>query len=341
MITLPPPEMITEVVREWVPDPNMYRGAEILPLDSTSWNNSPTVISWDIKEAVGGMTQAYELGADFKAVKLGKVKTKRMGTAYWGEFTRLTQKEFLHIRNLGPRDRERAAEELVMDAVMNLRHRLEALMEWLRWQAMTGNLSFTDYSGTTEAVDYEVPAGHKVTAPIPWDQTGSADPIKDLQDWILLYRGTGFRPWRYYMNTKTANYLSRNDRLLQMLQGSGQVGDLSPGNVGGFLLRMAGLPGEFVIYDEGYIDDNQTFQLFVPDGKVFIVGQGQDLMGRRGAFASTPNIWNGGIENASGGEFVLYEDHLGEAKAYVDIFMGIFGLPVIYLPKFVIYASVF
>jgi hypothetical protein len=89
------------------------------------------------------------------------------------------------------------------------------------------------------------------------------------------------------------------------------------------------------IYDEGYYDDNNKFNLFLPNGKVVIVGkrpQGQ----RIGEYIKTINAVN---PNRAPGSYSFVKDLTGNAPdgsrivpPRLEVHQGHNGGPVIYYP---------
>ena len=339
-ITWPEPQLITEVISEFQPDPSRYMGLSMCPMDTTSHNNSPKIISWDILGAGGGMTQAHSLGANPRMVKQTSLKTKTMRTAYWKEFIRLDEDDLLSVRNVGPKFQERAAEMLVMKSVNRLDNRLFTRMEWLIWQMFSGTLTLNE-NGVVRTINYAIPAGNMVTAAPLWSSIATANPVRDIQDWAKKFSDIGTVLDVVKINLATAILLSQNTTVQALVQNHSTVLQIGVYNVGQLIMTLAGVPGRIEIYDEGYLDDSLTFTRFIPNGKAYLFAKQVPDQGPFCKFISTPSLYNGGINGATGGRFVRTKDETENIhKAFYDVMMGLYGLPVMYHPEWVIVATV-
>lgn len=339
-VVWPTPELITEVISEFQPDPSKYIGLSLAPLNTNSWNNSPRTITWDILGAGGGMTSAHALGTNPSMVKMTALKTKAMKTAYWKEFLRLDEADLLEVRNVGPKFRERAAEMLIMNAVNRLDNRLFTRMEWLIWQMFSGTLTLNE-KGVVRTIDYEVPAGNKVTASPLWTSPSTADPVKDIQTWSQLFSDMGTEIDVIYINLNTAIQLSQNSKVQTLVRNYSTVLQIGAANVGALIMQLAGVPGRIEIYDRGYKNDSLAFTRFIPNTTAFIFARQVQEEGKFAEFASTPTLYNGGVSGATGGRFMRADDQTDNImKQHYDVMMGIYGLPVMYHPEWVIVATI-
>lgn len=339
-IVFPDPQLITEVISEFQLDHTQFKGLSMCPMNTTKWNNSPKVISWDIMGASGGMTYPHALGSNPRMVKQAGMKTKSMRTAYWKEFIRLDEVDLLEVRNVGPKFMERAAELLIMRSVTRLEMRLFTRMEWLIWQMFTGTLTLNEL-GVLRTIDYEIPAGNKITVSPLWSVPTTATPISDLQNVAKLASDIGTEIDVIIMNYATAINLSQNTSVQALVKNYSTVLQIGANNVGPLIMTLAGIPGRIEIYDKGYKNDALTYTRFVPNGKVFIFLKHQPDQGPFAEFASTPSLYNGGINGATGGRFMRSKDETDNIhKAYYDIMMGIYGLPVMYHPEWVVILTV-
>ena len=334
-IVYPDPQLITEVISEFQPDPAEYMGLSKCPMETTAYNSSPKVISWDILGPGGGMTQPHALGTNPRMVKQTALKTKSMKTAYWKEFIRLDEADLLEVRNVGPRFQERAAETLVMRSVNRLDNRLFTRMEWLVWQMFNGTLSLNE-NGIIRTIDYEIPAGNQITVATLWSNPAS-DPISDIQGFAQVFSNLGTEIDEIWINMQTAINLCKNTILRDLVRQSSNVTRIGVGNVGALLMELAGVPGRIVIYDKGYLNDSLTFTRFIPNGRAHVFARQVASQGKFCEFACTPSLYNGGISGATGGRFVRTLDKTDDIhKAYYDIMMGLYGLPVMFHPEWVL-----
>lgn len=295
-------------------------------------------IEYDVLYSSFGMTQAHQIGTNPKTVQLPKQETKRTGTAYWKETLRLDEEKLLYARDAGTLN-QRAGRELVVQAGLQLDTRLEVRLEWLVWQALIAGTITINENDVKYSVDFKLGTKTDISgAANKWTAFDKSDPIGFLVSLIQSYRGTGAHARTIYMNSVTAGYAVQSEKFVDMLKQSNYVGLLSPLNAVPALKLL--IPNvDFVIYDEGYLDEEKQFQLFIPDGEVVIVGDypGDKVMD----FASTISLHNGGIDKPLPGKFSIVEDESSQKKnPYVDVTVGIYGLPRVFHPDWIKRAKV-
>ena len=339
MLNWPGIEVINRVVEEFPENPEGFVGQEILPLNVIGYADNGKTIQWDIRGPALGMVPAHSLNSDPKLMDFPVLKTKAMPTAYWSGRHRIGESDILNIRRLGTFG-ERLANDLVVDAIKTARTQVRTRVEYLRWQALQGAVAVNE-NGVKFSTNYEIPNANKVDvsdgAGEYWTHE-NADPIRDLQEATELFRGTGAGDPICYFNRKTAGYLSQNKKVRDLVTGSPLVTGTGVKQIGDLLLPLVGDLGRMVQYDRGYRASNGAWTPFIPDNKVILVGQGP--MGERlGEFASTPNLHNGGLDPRPG-EFYKPIDKTGEANPYYDVLGGIYGMPVIFHPNWVVVLTI-
>lgn len=327
---------LTHVVRNRVSDTTKFIGKSICPIVPVY----AAEIEYDVLYPAYGMTSAHKIGTDPKTVSTPKMETKRSGTAYWKDTGRLDEEKLLNLRKAGTIN-ERAGREAVYQLALQQDTRLDVRIEWLVWQMLTknaiaineNNVKFTVVFGMPDVVDISADVQKK------WTATATSDPIGFLTGLIQGYRGTGAKARTVYMNSVTAGYAIQSAKFVDMLKQSNYSGYLSTLNaVPAFKLLFPDV--DFVIYDEGYLDDSQTFQPFLPDGEIVVYGDypGEKVMD----FGSTISLHNGGLDKPQPGKFSLIEDKsANEKNPYVDVTVGIYGLPRLYHPNYIRRAKVF
>ena len=295
-------------------------------------------IEYDVLSPAFGMTQAHQIGTNPKTVQMPKMETKRTGTAYWKETLRLDEEKLLYARQAGTLN-ERAGRDLVFQGGLQLDTRLETRIEWLTWKPIIdGNLAINE-NNVKYTVDYKLPAKNDISAAATkWSDPTKSDPAAFLTTMVQSYRGTGAKARSVYMNSVTAGLAVQSAKFIELLKQSNFVGMLSPLNPAPALKLM--IPNvDFVIYDEGYLDASKNFQMFIPDGEIVMVGDypGDKVMD----FASTISLHNGGIDKPQPGKFSIVEDESQRKKnPYVDVTVGIYGLPRIFHPDWIRRAKV-
>lgn len=342
-INWPSPEAITGVAREFQADPTRFIGQGILPVETTKYNLTPDHISWDVLGPAKGMTSAHTLGADPKLVEARVLKTLAQKPAHFKEAQRLNERDLLLVRGLGTEDRTRMAGRLVTMAIEDLSLRVDTRVEWAIWQALQGRLVLNE-NGVKRTIDYGVPGGNKIDvsdgAGEYWSHA-DGDPISDLQAALDKFDGTGAGRVRAFYNRSVAKLMSGNATVRDLVRQSAPVLQLGSSNVGSLVMDLVGGLEAMVQYDEGYVDDAGTFTKFIPDNKVILLGSGAATE-RLGEFASTPSLHNGGIDGATGGKFAGIDDSraMAQANPFVEVFAGIYGLPVLFHPDWIVVLTV-
>lgn len=338
LLGLPSPQIVQREMEGWVPNPDQYFGSSILKMNGEDFNEDPTGVSWDILAVSEGMTKPSGLDAKHELIPHQGFGTKRSGTAFWGESMQLNHTDLLILRGTGPDYRRRKAADKVARMQNRLKSRGAVRIEWLIWQAIiTGALVINDAKVKIN-VDYEIPSAHKWQVNTSWDNYASSTPIQDLQDVEEKFDGDGCQARYYIMNRKTAKHLSRNVAAQTLVRNSNLVQQVGLKKMPTLMLELAGLGGEIVIYDRGYIADGGAFTRFIPDGKVIVIGEGIDNLSNDplGYFASTPDLRNGGYLNPKGGFWTVVKDRTqDEENPFYKITTGWNGLPVIFRPYWI------
>lgn len=335
-LTFPTTQEVTHIVRNRVVDPTKFIARSFCPVVPVY----AEAIEYDVLEASLGMTRAHNVGADPKLVELPGQSRKRMGTGYWKETYRIDEAQLLYARREGTYN-QRAGRDLVVLRSKQQDDRLESRLEWLSWQPFVAGQLAVDENGVKYTVDYSIPVDNKpeLTGNALWSAITTADPITNIINWLLLYRGTGARGVTAYFNMKIAGYLAQNSKIRDLLENTQYAQFMSAQNVAG-ALKLLFPQLDFVVYDEGYADEAGTFYPFIPDNKFIIRGEG--MVGEKLIdFASTVSLHNGTLENPQPGKFAVIEDKTGNNKnPYIDITVGIYGIPRVFHPNWIIVATV-
>jgi hypothetical protein len=327
---------VSHIVRNRSVDTSQFIGTSFCPVVN-EWSKD---ILYDVLEASKGMTKAHAIGTDPKTATLAGQSRKRMGTGYWKETYRINEEELLFAREAGTYN-DRAGRDRVLQRAKEMDDRLETRLEWLRWQPMVAGQLVVDENGVKYTVDYTLPNDNKpeLLNDERWSVVDKAKPITNLSTWMRLFRGSGARGVEAYFNQTVAGYLAQNTVIQNLLKNTQYAKMLSPDNIAE-ALNLLFPKLKMTCYDEGYADENGTFQPFIPDDRFVIRGQGPigELMMD---FASTITLHNGTLEKPQPGKFAVIEDKSGENKnPFVDITVGIYGLPRVYHPNWIISAKV-
>lgn len=113
------------------------------------------------------------------------------------------------------------------------------------------------------------------TSTVPWATVATATPLADfrgVQAYELGSSNNFGTAAVAYMNRTTATRMSNNSNAADLGgkkgSGGGTISGVSGWNT---VLQAEGLP-RVEVYNEGYYDDNNAFQLLIPDNKVVVVG---------------------------------------------------------------------
>ncbi len=336
-LIFPTTQEVSHVVRNRVADPTLFIGRTFCPVRDY-WSKD---IEFDVLEATTGMTLAHKIGTDPKVVTLAGQSRKRMGTGYWKETYRINEEELLFARQAGTYN-QRAGRDQVLQRSLEMDDRLETRLEWLRWQPLVAGSLVVEEDDVKYTVDYSLPEGNmpELEGTELWSAVTTADPVSNIITWLLLFRGTGARAVDAYFNMVTAGYLAKNRKIINLLKNTQYAKLLSADNIAE-ALKLIFPKLNFHAYDEGYVDKELNFHPFIPDGRFVIRGQGpvNELMMD---FAATISLHRGTLEKPLPGKFAIIEDESMKKKnPFVDITVGIYGLPRVFHPNWIVSAKVY
>lgn len=258
-------------------------------------------IRWDVLDNDKGMTSAITPDADPPFDQRPGLTTKEYTPIDFGQFARIPRSEIEGARQPGTLGVPLDVTEMTVRELSRQLNKVHVRIESLIWAALQGSMSVND-NGVTITETFPV---QTFTASPLWSTLATATPLKDFDAVGLLFRGKGasMAGARAYANRKTINYLLENSntndiRGLLNLQTTITIGTQEVNKI----LAMRGLP-ELIQYDEGYYDANGNFTLFIPDGKIVVVGRrapGEvigDFVLTRTAYRlvngePTPGIWS-------------------------------------------------
>ena len=118
----------------------------------------------------------------------------------------------------------------------------------------TGTLALNE-GGMNGTIDYGVPSGNKVTAPILWSSTGTADIVSYLNTLRLQYIAlNGFAPGGMVISSTILGYMQQNTKLQSMAvqqfgPNMGGYAGLLPRNALDAIFGAYNLPPIVLVYD--------------------------------------------------------------------------------------------
>lgn len=234
-------------------------------------------LRWEIKDNYAGLMKLRGLGGEPTSIPRIGANLYETRPGVYGEFGTVDEEELTaRAKNVENLDVRVDVSDLIGDIQTHLLTRQINRVRALLWTlALTGSYSVALPQGGIGHTDsYSITTA--TVSPL-WSSTTTATPLKNLRDLQPTYGrgnstnfGTGATLW---MNSLTANYLLSNTNAADLggkREAAGSTVDDLPG-INKILLGQ-GAP-QIMVYDEGYLNDSGTFTLFIPDGKVLVVGQ--------------------------------------------------------------------
>jgi hypothetical protein len=251
----------------------------------------------------------------------------------------------LRLRELGQNDRSmRGARRYVDLNVDKLNRRLEARIEYLRWQTIfSGGWS---YMGRT--ISFGIPGGNRaVPLGAVWSSDGisandTANPVKDLRYWLqgglAAYRK--YKVSKMVMNPNTARWILDNANVQALIKSRFSADTFQNYDLNASLqFLIPGLPTAEV-YDGWYqtesADSNGKVTVsdatyFVPDGYIFFEVSGLPGGDVLGEFQEGIHLATGSIDSPGYGKYLLVEDNTvagskgGPQNPYISLVAGVHG----------------
>jgi hypothetical protein len=305
--------VLTRIANDLILRPTMDDPVfKILPIRPRNSMN----LRWIIRDNYIGLMKLRGLGGEPTRVNKVGQKVFETTAGVFGEFETVDEKEMTTRAAGFPADLSVPIDvkDLVAEAQEQLTARQISRMKQIAWNLLiNGTISIALSEG---GIGYsESYTQQAVTVSPLWSSTTTATPLVNLQDLQPTYgRGTSnmFNGMaEMWMNSKTANYLIRNRNSADLGGSRTRYGatfnDIRTINE---ILVDQNVP-VINIWDDGYLDDSGTFQLYLPDGKVLVVGKRPDGE-LPGEFQITRNANNPDMGARAYAEVLNYTD--GPAK---------------------------
>jgi len=234
-------------------------------------------IAWEQRDNYTGLQHLR--GLDGPPSRVQKIGAKRYlyEPGVYGEFIQLNERELtVPVRALGTWGDRMDLSQVIFGHQEHLLQRQLDRIESMIWMLLTtGTFTITD-NGVTHQDSFDLITYDAST----WATIATATPLADLRAVALLSRGhsvsfgAGSVAW---MNQTTANNLLANRNATDI---GGQLSVTIAGvqpltrsleTINQFFIGQ-GLPS-IRVYDGGYLDDAGVFTLYIPDGKVVLVGR--------------------------------------------------------------------
>jgi hypothetical protein len=299
------------------------------------------LLKWEQKDNYLGLAQIRGLNGEPPKVKRIGIKQYLMSPGIYGEHISIDEQELTTRRTTGTFGDVFSLDDFVTEAQEQLLQRELDRIESIIWTLFaTGTFSVAGPTGVTLQSDtYSI---QTLTAGVTWATVATATPIANFRAAQLLSRGKGVNfgaGSTAYMNRATANSLFGNTNAADLGGKKSQFGGsiTGPDDINRILMAED-LPA-IAVYDEGYLDDSGTFQLFIPNNKVILVGKRTNNQ-NVGEYLFTRNVNNEGF---APGPYTVIQDtlkNMGDVPRKLVVHRGHNGGPVIYYPGAVVAMTV-
>jgi hypothetical protein len=312
-------------------------GLKILPMRDVN----AAMVEWTQKDNFFGVQQLRGLGGAPSYVKpIGRNKY-RYEPGYYGEYEVIEEAELtLKSGSVDSGSINMAAD--VMERQDQLIQRELDRIEYIIWKLLTaGTFTITGPNGVTFTDTFSV----QTYSGSDWSTAASGTPLLDLRT-IRATKGIGKglnfgRGAMAIMNSVTSQYMLDNSNAAD-LGGKTTLNGGTLNDMGDVNRILAGNDVPTIMeYNEGYYDDNNTWQYYVPTDKVIVVGarrNGEQI----GEYIKTRHMIDGG----GVGSWMFSKDFVNginapkEVPSRYEIHAGHQGGPVLYHPGAVVVASV-
>ncbi len=294
-------------------------------------NTNSDRLVWEVRDSYRGLEAVRGLnGEPPRVTPLGGSKFA-MEPGVYGEYMDVDEMEMTRRANPMNMGRPVDISDLVSERQEQLVTRQTNRMRWLCWQLLVnGRFVVLNDAGAivhADAYDQQV-----YTASVTWATFATATPIANFRAVSVIPRGTSANlgaTATAWMNQLTFNDLIENTNAAD-LGGRKIVNENRPQGEqdANTILFQSGLP-RIRVYDDGYLDDAGTWQPFIPNNKVVVIGK-RNNNAALGEFRLTRNVNNAG---AAPGIYTKVVDHLDrKVPRKIEVHRGMNGGPVLFYP---------
>lgn len=309
-------------------------GFEIFPMRTVDAH----LLQWEQMDNFIGLQQVRGLNGDPNRVKPVGMKRYMMEPGIYGEYGLIDEHELTVRRPMGDFTGQINITDLVLARQNQLLARRLDRVELIIWTLLTtGTFSVADGAATLHTDSYTF---QSFDASVGWGTAATSTPLADLRAVQLKSRGYSVdfgSAAKAYMNRTTFNQLLSNTNASDLGGRKAAFGESINGPDGvNRVLAADDLPG-IVIYDQGYLDSTGTFQLFIPNGFIVVVGarpSGQVV----GEYRMTRNANNPNL--APGAYMKVIDRGVDTVPRSIEVHDGHNGGPVIFFPSAIVVMDV-
>lgn len=236
-------------------------------------------LSW-IKGARKAPVKLSPSAFDAKVIPLNRGTIDKLSTdmPFFKNSLNIDEKQRQELNKLIGNERNQAMIDIIVRDIFNDKmHLIEdaaLTREILRMEALTTGAISIQENGVSYAYDFGVPASHKVSPSVKWDQSATANPVDDINAWAdAIEAETGIRPKQGVLNGNTLTLIQKCASVKNAIYVLGE-GKVVPNKVEvlNFLQRETQI--NFAVYNKGY-ESNGSFVKFVADGTVVLFPEGE------------------------------------------------------------------
>lgn len=296
-------------------------------------------LQWEQKDNYVGLQQLRGINGAPHHVKPVGLKSYLLEPGIYGEFLAVDEKEMTERRKTGTFGTPINIDDLVRERQEQLLLRELDRIETIGWNLLiNGTFSVSlPLGGIAHTDTFPI---QTFASAVSWATAATSTPLNDFRNAALRARGhsvTFGAASKAYMNQQTLNYMLMNTNAAD-LYGRRTAGLGTFNNVGQIRDLLAGdnLP-TIEVYDQGYLDENGVFRLFIPDGYVVVVGKrpaGQVV----GEYRFVRNANN---PDMGPGPYTRVIDNLDRViPRKIEVHRGHNGGPVLFYPSSVLVLAV-
>jgi hypothetical protein len=327
--TYPVPAYFSGIEQQYLPIMDFARSpfAEIFPFRMLDKG----LVVWEQYDNFYGLMSFRGYNGEPIRVKKTGFKQYSMEPGVYGNFSNVDEKEMTERRRFATVNDPTDLTDLTTLEFRKLLQMRIMRIQWIEAQLVTQG-QFVVTNGTGTVVHSDGYQQRTYTATTPWSNYTTATPLGDIRGVQLMHRGYSVRfdsSSTLWMNQKQLNYALNNQNPSDLY--GRRVDGLSTINTLALLNKF--LAGENLpqigVYDEGYYDDNQVFNLWIPTGSAFVMGK-RTSGAPIGGFCYTRNAVNGG---QPGPYSFIKADKLRDVPPECQVHDGFNGGPVLEFPS--------
>ncbi|MBS1716461.1 MAG: major capsid protein [Armatimonadetes bacterium] len=334
--TYPSNAELTLIMQEKLPVRTMDDSVfNIMPLE----DDDAALVLWEQEDNYTGLMNLRGLEGQPGRVSRVGMKQYMMQPGTYGDFISLDETEITISRAPGSVALPINLEQTILKRQDQLMNRAIDRLRYIGW-SLVSNGQFTVPTPSGDLTHSDSFNLQTYVAGTPWSTSATATPLADFRNVKLLGRGKGVNFGQVataYMNQVTFNNMVSNTNTADLA--GRRVAELfAPLNLDEINRVLLGeqLP-QIEIYDDGYLDDSGTFQSFIPDNRVIVVGKrpgGQKVA----SFKMTRNANN--VDSGPGMYTKVIDKGELQVPRTIEVHVGFNGGPVVYYPSAIVRMSV-